>query len=69
MLIRCIRLNLDCADVCDATGRLISRQTEPDWGLLRAQLQACVAACQICGAECERHAGRHCQLTEPCAMA
>ena len=56
---QCIRLNLDCADVCEATGRLISRQTEPDWSLLRAQLEACVAACQVCGAECERHAGHH----------
>jgi hypothetical protein len=30
MLRRCIRLNLDCADVCNATGRMLSRQQEPD---------------------------------------
>src|SRR5919202_5203932 len=29
-LVRCIRLNLHCADVCDTTGRLISRQENPD---------------------------------------
>jgi len=64
MLIRCIRLNLDCADVCDTTGRLLSRQTEADWGLVRAQLQACATACRVCGAECERHGGHmeHCRL-------
>ena len=34
-LVRCIRLNLDCADVCAATGRLLSRQTAADWTLLQ----------------------------------
>lgn len=58
-LVRCIRLNLDCADVCDATGRVLSRQTEPEPGLVRTQLQACAEACRVCGAECERHAGHH----------
>lgn len=59
MLIHCIRLNLDCADVCSATGRLLSRQTEPDWTLVRSQLQVCALACQVCGAECKRHAQHH----------
>jgi hypothetical protein len=59
MLVRCIRLNLDCADVCDTAGRLLSRQTEADWGLLRAQLQACATACRVCGDECQKHAGHH----------
>ena len=59
MLVRCIRLNLDCADVCDTTGRLLSRQTEPDWALLRTQLEACATACRSCGDECQKHAGHH----------
>ena len=37
-LVRCVRLNLDCADVCDATGRLVTRQTEPDVGVVRAAI-------------------------------
>jgi hypothetical protein len=41
-----MRLNQDCADVCDASGRLLSRHIEADWGLLRTQLQACAAACR-----------------------
>lgn len=68
MMIRCIRLNLDCADVCDTTGRLLSRQTEPDWTLLRSQLEACAMACRTCGAECEAHAG-HMQHCRVCAEA
>jgi hypothetical protein len=56
---KCIRLNLDCADVCDATGRILLRQTEPDWALVRSQLEACAQACRVCEKECERHAGHH----------
>lgn len=58
-LLRCIRLNLDCADVCLVTGHVLSRQTEPDWSAARAQLQACITACQACGDECEMHASHH----------
>lgn len=59
MVIHCIRLNLDCADICNATGRVLARQTEPQTEVWRAQLQACLAACQACGAECQKHAGHH----------
>lgn len=58
-LVRCIRLNLDCADVCETTAALLSRQTEPDWTLLREQLTACATACRVCGDECQRHADMH----------
>lgn len=58
-LVACIRLNLDCADVCAATGNLLSRQTSANWQLIQAQLRACATACQLCGAECERHADMH----------
>ena len=37
-LVRCVRLNLDCADVCEDTGRVVTRQTEPDLGLVRASV-------------------------------
>ena len=58
-LSRCIRLNLDCADVCDATGRILSRQTAFEPKMARAALQACAEACRLCGDECERHASHH----------
>jgi Domain of Unknown Function (DUF326) len=58
-LVRCIRLNLDCADVCDGVGRVLTRQTEPDTGVVRAALEACVLTCRVCAEECERHAAHH----------
>jgi hypothetical protein len=55
----CIRLNLDCADSCSTTARILSRHTGYDANVTRAHLQACIAACRSCGDECERHAGMH----------
>jgi hypothetical protein len=58
-LVRCIRLNLDCADVCEATGRVLARQTAFDPGLARYMLEACAQACRACAEECDRHAEHH----------
>jgi Domain of Unknown Function (DUF326) len=58
-LTTCIRTNLDCADVCDATGRVLSRHTGYDANLTRAVLEACAAACKACGDECAQHAEMH----------
>lgn len=58
-LTRCIRENLDCADICETTGRVLSRHTGYDANLTRAVLEACAMACRSCGDECDRHAGRH----------
>lgn len=55
----CIRGNLDCADICDTTARLISRPGKQDPATLRAQLEACVTACRACAKECEKHASAH----------
>ena len=59
MLRRCIRLDLDCDDVCIATGRMLSRQQDADNRLVRAQLEACLVACAACGDECAKHAQQH----------
>jgi hypothetical protein len=58
-LTRCIRLNLDCADICETTGRALSRQVGADVAVLPTLVQACAEACRVCGDECERHADRH----------
>jgi len=65
-MVRCIRLCLDCADICTATLRVISRQTSYDASVTRLQLEACVASCKSCGDECERHAPHqeHCRTCE-----
>ena len=58
-MIRCIRLCLDCADVCTATIGVSSRQAEYDANVARPLLEACAAICKSCGDECERHAQMH----------
>jgi hypothetical protein len=66
-MVRCIRLCLDCTDVCTATAGVISRLGDYDAGVARPLLQACVAICKSCGDECGRHARmRHCRV---CAEA
>src|ERR1700749_4935654 len=67
-MVRCIRLCLDCVDVCTATAGLVSRLAEYDPNVLRPLLEACVAICKSCGDECERHA-RHFQHSRICAEA
>ena len=62
---KCIRLNLDCADVCQTTGRIVSRQTEYDANLTRTIVEACVQSCKSCGDECEQHGQQgmeHCRI-------
>lgn len=58
----CIRTCLDCADVCAATARLAVRRTSQDIEMLRAQVETCIRACELCSAECARHDHEHCKL-------
>jgi hypothetical protein len=65
-MVRCIRLCLDCVDVCTAAAGVVSRLAEYDPGVVRPLLEACVAICKSCGDECERHAPhfQHCRVCE-----
>ena len=55
MMVRCIRLDRDCAEACVAAMRAMARG-----GPLAAELcRACAEACDRCAEECERHAGKH----------
>ena len=58
-LTRCIRTNLDCADICATTGAALSRQTGFDASVARTFIEACAAACKACGDECRQHAEMH----------
>jgi hypothetical protein len=58
-MVRCIRLCLDCTDVCNAAQAVTSRLVEYDPDVLRPLLESCVAICRSCGDECERHAAMH----------
>ncbi|WP_336923712.1 four-helix bundle copper-binding protein [Aquipuribacter sp. SD81] len=63
---RCIRTDLDCADVCAATARVVARQTEYSADVTRAVVQACATACRTCAEECGSHTDEHCRV---CAQA
>ncbi|EWC63227.1 Ferredoxin [Actinokineospora spheciospongiae] len=58
-LTKCVRTDLDCADICSTTARVLSRHTGWDAGIRRSLLEACATACESCADECERHANMH----------
>lgn len=64
MMVGCIRLDRDCADVCTAAIRAMSRGGP----LVKTICRVCADACDACAAECEKHArmADHCRL---CAEA
>jgi hypothetical protein len=65
-LVKCIRLCLDCADVCASTASVITRRTAFDPNAIAPLVEACATICRISGDECERHPHEHCRL---CAAA
>jgi hypothetical protein len=67
-MITCIRLCLDCADICTASAGVISRPATYDADVTRPLLEACAAVCKSCGDECERHAPMH-EHCRVCAQA
>lgn len=58
---QCIRTCSDCSDVCEATHRIATRRTGSNRQLIRAMLATCIAACEICEAECLKHDNPHCR--------
>jgi hypothetical protein len=61
MLVNCIKLNTDCADICRLTASLLARGSEHGNHLL----QECAEICQKCADECEKH--RDMEHCEKCA--
>lgn len=64
----CIRMNQDCADICQTTARLFARPGKQDPETLHAQLEACAIVCRACAAECDKHADdmKHCRVCAEC---
>jgi hypothetical protein len=48
--------DLDCADICNITGRIMTRRTGFDDEVMRRMLSVCAAACRLCAEECQAHA-------------
>ena len=63
-LTKCIRTDMDCADVCNAIASVLSRHTGYDANITRAVLHACATVCKACGDECASHADmqEHCRV-------
>lgn len=56
---RCIHTDMNCADICNLTGWVLSRQTEADVPLLVSQVKTCREACEVCARECDQHRDHH----------
>ncbi|MGH3795283.1 MAG: four-helix bundle copper-binding protein [Pseudonocardiaceae bacterium] len=67
--------DLDCADIVQATSRVLTRAAGMDRNLLSAQLEACLLACERSHEFCSAHAEHlaHCRIcaesTTACADA
>ncbi|WP_276133703.1 four-helix bundle copper-binding protein [Polluticoccus soli] len=71
MLGRCIRLDLDCAKICEAALGYVSRRSE----FTSAVIKLCAEICLACSQECRKHSHQmeHCKrcadACEACAAA
>lgn len=63
MLARCIKLDIDCADICLLTASFVARDSEHANHLLKE----CAEICEACAEECEKHA--HMEHCRKCADA
>ncbi|HTJ59352.1 MAG TPA: four-helix bundle copper-binding protein [Devosiaceae bacterium] len=63
-LTQCIRLDLDCADVCAATSTCATRRTGSNEALIKAMLELSADQCEVCAEECEQFASslEHCRI-------
>ena len=63
MMVNCIRLDTDCAAICNLTASLIARNSVHGKHLLKE----CAEICGLCAAECEKH--KKMQHCADCAAA
>lgn len=64
MLTKCIKLDIDCAQICSLTVALLARGSEHGKHLMKE----CEEVCNACAAECEKHADHH-EHCKKCAEA
>lgn len=62
MMVPCIRLDRDCADLCLQAARLLQRSSD----IALQYLLLCEEICRKCGDECAQHEHDHCRQ---CAQA
>ena len=69
MLARCIRLDLDCADICDATAKILSRQVAFEPEMAQPVVDACARAVKLCGDNQPRRERDHVREQLPVGQA
>ena len=57
--LRCIRLIVDCGDLCAAAAEVLPDIENESTALVRSRLNACVLACERCVRETARHRAPH----------
>ncbi len=70
-LVGCIRVNQDCADICNATSAILSRLTKGSPEVLKAAVEACAIIAGACADECEKHGDKHthCRLCKAACIS
>jgi hypothetical protein len=56
-MVRCIELDMDCAQLCQVSVALMAGDSE----FAPALCRVCAQACRTCGEECAKHDQDHCQ--------
>lgn len=54
----CIKIDLDCADVCHLTLKLLARDSKH----VASAVELCKNICEECAVECKKHEHDHCQI-------
>lgn len=63
MMARCIKLDHDCADICNLAMKYLSRNSEDT----NSVVELCATICAKCAEECEKHDHDHCkECAEAC---
>jgi hypothetical protein len=63
MLVDCIELDRDCADICSLTSQYLSRDSR----FAPKLAEQCAVVCDACAKECEKHAD-HMEHCKQCAL-
>lgn len=57
MMVKCIRTDRVCAEVCAALNQVLATGYEDVQGLV----EYCIQVCNACAKECSQHEHKHCQ--------
>lgn len=65
MMRKCIQTDLECAEICESTYKLLIMDSKPKLELVKI----CLDLCEACAEECEKHAAHGMEHCRECAEA